>query len=204
MVKTLKLIVLMGFAGLILGAVSMLAAAYMSPAQKNVTGTKFDYLLELEAKTLLSNPRYDMQFIRTSQPDPSYNCHGWTFTGGRRAVLDTEVNRLISGFRYRPVIIPEPEDIVIYYDKENTLCHSGIVKATGANGFVLVESKWGALGRFIHKLDAPQIATSYTFYRKAEMPPMPPRWNPGYRPNHQSSRQPHRPVVTVPVPQGHS
>lgn len=181
MIKTLKLLAWMGLAGLLLGGASMLAAGYLN-TNKPHAGSKYEYLLELEAETLLHDPKYDLQFIRTSQPEPSYNCHGWTFAGGKRAVGDGEVYRLISGFRYRPVIIPEPDDIVVYFDRQNILCHSGIVKATGANGFVLVESKWGALGRFMHKLEAPQVAASHAYYRKVQMPPMSSRrFRPGHR-----------------------
>jgi hypothetical protein len=181
MARSLKMIAWVSFACLLLAGASMLAAGYLNPS-KPYAGTKHEYLLELEAETLLNDPKYAMQFIRTSEPEPAYNCHGWTFAGGKRSVGDGEVYRWLSGFRYRPVIIPEPEDIVVYYDRSNVLCHSGVVKATGANGFVLVESKWGALGRFMHKLEAPQVAASHAFYRKVQMPPMPPRrFGPGNR-----------------------
>lgn len=173
-------------AGLLLGGATMLTAAYWKPAKSTSKG--HELLLELEAEALLNDPQYAMQFIRTSQPNPNYNCHGWSFADGRRSVTVDEVYKYISGFRYRPVILPEPGDIVVYYDANNELCHSGIVKATGTKGFVLVESKWGALGRFLHLLETPQVATRYAFYRRREMPPPSSRWsgpvyrqpNPGY------------------------
>jgi hypothetical protein len=161
---------------------SLLALACMSGAVALSTQLRFELkatsptssmeeLLEWEAETLLSNPHYEQQFIRTGPPEWLYNCHGWTFTGGKRSVTDDEVKRILRHGRYRKVTEPEAGDVVIYYDAHGTLCHSGIVKATGKKGFVLVESKWGGAGRFLHVLELPQVQTSYAFYRRGKISP---------------------------------
>lgn len=138
---------------------------------KTISPTQsMEQLLEWEAETLLNNPHYDQQFIRTGPPEWLYNCHGWTFAGGNRTVSDIEVKRILRS-RYKRVDNPEPGDVVIYYDVHNTLCHSGVVKATGKDGFVLVESKWGGAGRFLHLLELPQVQTHHSYYRRGKSNP---------------------------------
>lgn len=127
---------------------------------------KVEDLLEWEADTLLSDPHYAQQFIRTGPPELRYNCHGWTFARGQRTVIDDEVKDLLNSDRFRKVSVPMSGDIVVYYDKTGDLCHSGIVKATGRQSFVLVESKWGGAGRFLHMLDLPQVQARHEFYRR--------------------------------------
>lgn len=145
--------------------VMVLAAQKLLGHKSYVSLNNYEALMELEAEELLNDPHYALQFIRTGQPELLYNCHGWTFTGGKRSVTLNEVERLLRT-RYREVTEPEPEDIVIYYDARGELCHSGVVKATGKKGFVLVESKWGGFGRFLHLLDAPQVQARHVFYHR--------------------------------------
>lgn len=128
--------------------------------------SRWERSLELEATTLLNDPHYAQQFIRTGPAKLEYNCHGWTFTRGRRDMTCDEVIERLNSGRYRKVMIPLPGDIVIYYDKDNNLCHSGVVKATGLRGFVLVESKWGGAGRFLHLLTLPKVHARFDFYRR--------------------------------------
>ncbi len=134
--------------------------------QKPRTIPQAEDLLEWEAETLLSDPHYAQQFIRTGQPEWLYNCHGWTFAQGRRSVSEIEVKEQLQSGRYRKVTVPLSGDIVVYYDQSGDLCHSGIVKATGRQGFVLVESKWGGAGRFLHVLNLPQVQARHEFYRR--------------------------------------
>lgn len=134
--------------------------------QKPRTFTDVDDLLEWEAETLLNDPHFAQQIIRTAPPELLYNCHGWTFTRGQRSVSEEEVDELLRSGRYRKVTVPMTGDIVIYYDKEGNVCHSGIIKATGRQGFVLVESKWGCAGRFLHLINLPQVHARFEFYRR--------------------------------------
>jgi len=151
---------------LLLASTAVLVGGMILYARQGATnGSQLDALLELEAETLLNDPHYSLQFIRTGPPELLYNCHGWTFARGQRAVSDDEVNELLHNGRYRRVTIPLAGDVVIYYDKTGELCHSGIVKATGRQGFVLVESKWGGAGRFLHLLNLPEVQVRHEFYR---------------------------------------
>lgn len=133
--------------------------------QGPVITSPYDDLLQWEAETLLNDSSYSQQLIRTGPAEVLYNCHGFTFAQGKRSVDDDEVLKLLKSSTYRKVTIPQAGDIVVYYDQYKALCHSGIVKATGKQGFVLVESKWGEAGRFLHVVSLPQVASSHEYYR---------------------------------------
>lgn len=151
--------------GILLTAASALGIGYLSNYFEKPLISK-EALLDLEAEKLLHDPQYAFQFIRTAPADVSYNCHGWTFRAGKRSVGDSEVTEWINSPRYKQVVTrPMPSDIVIYY-KGDSICHSGIVQSISRNGIVLVESKWGTLGRFIHPIDAPQVANRRVVLRR--------------------------------------
>lgn len=157
--------------GVVLG-VTMLTTGIIEYRQRRPAyQDKIEVMLTWEAENLLRDPRYAQQFIRTGPPEESYNCHGWTFARGRRALDISEVQMLLNNGLYRKVEYPESGDIVIYYDSQGDICHSGVVKATGNNGFVLVESKWGSAGRFLHMVRLPKVQTRYEFYRRAQRGP---------------------------------
>lgn len=149
----------------LLSGASYGVSSYFKPAHVSILS--YESLLDLEAETLLRDPQYAFQFIRTANADVSYNCHGWTFRAGKRSVSEAEVMEWIGSPRYKPVItLPQVGDIVLYY-RDSVLCHSGIVQAVSRNGIILVESKWGSLGRFLHRIDAPQVADSRIILRRA-------------------------------------
>jgi len=151
---------------LLASTVVLVAGMIHYTSQPPTRPSRMELLLQKEAELLLSNPRYAQQFIRTGPPAERYNCHGWTFAMGRRSVDQEEVHSLLHGSRYTKVSIPMPGDVVIYYDRSDEICHSGIVKASGPRNFVLVESKWGDAGRFIHMVSIPQAQARYEYYRR--------------------------------------
>jgi hypothetical protein len=122
-------------------------------------------LLELEAQTILSDPRSHAKLIRTADADYRYNCHGWTFTRGQREVHSDEVEQRLKD-EYHPTENPQLDDVVVYRDHRGDVMHSGVVKAVGQDGFVLVESKWGTAGRFIHEPSIARTFRSFQFYHK--------------------------------------
>lgn len=83
------------------------------------------------------------------------NCHGFTFTGGQFWIISSEVDAILEDNGYRPVTLPRPGDIAVYRSPDNgQVTHTGIVRyVSGASNVILVESKWGNLGRFIHPHD---------------------------------------------------
>jgi hypothetical protein len=43
--------------------------------------------------------------------------------------------------------------VAVFRNANGEVAHSGIVRGTNAEGKVLIESKWGRLGRFVHTDD---------------------------------------------------
>lgn len=100
--------------------------------------------------TYLRRSHYDVKLIQTDGPDPRYNCHGWVFTGGRAWVRGGSVEQILEENNYQPVAKPSPGDVAVYRDRAGEVTHTAIVRGFTADGTVLLESKWGKLGRYIH------------------------------------------------------
>ncbi len=108
--------------------------------------------------------------IQVAPPDPSYNCHDFAFFGGANGTVYGSVKELLASGGYAPVVRPQAGDVIIYYGPGADPLHSGVVKATGKDGFVLVESKWGQLGRYLHEATIPNFGVGYAFYRQGAEP----------------------------------
>ena len=104
--------------------------------------------------------------IRTGPAADEFNCHGWVFSGGRYWVSPTDIETILADNGYRPVSDPRAGDLVVYREGER-ITHTGVVR-TGGNGEpVIVESKWGWLGQFLHPPGATCYGRSFTYYRSA-------------------------------------
>jgi hypothetical protein len=96
------------------------------------------------------------------------NCHGWVFTGGRYFLLEEELAEILKDNGYQPVKAPQAGDLVLYRDHTDWPLHSGIVRVVHPDLPVLVESKWGDLGRFLHPVAMqPYRGTRVCYYRSA-------------------------------------
>jgi len=106
--------------------------------------------------------------IVSAPPDPSYVCHDWTFFGGVHNARAEDVEEILDGFGYVAVYEPQVGDVIVYRDAAGTsIVHSGLVKAVGEKGFVLIESKWGDRGRYIHLPAVNGLSLNYGYYRSA-------------------------------------
>ncbi len=100
----------------------------------------------------------------TNGPSGS-NCHGWVFTGGAHWLSSTDVESILRDNGYRLATSPRPGDLVVYR-REKEIIHTGVVRAVGQGIPVLVESKWGDLGVFVHTADEhPYGDAPPTYYR---------------------------------------
>ncbi len=105
------------------------------------------------------------RIIRTADPDPTYNCHGWVFTAGRFALRSEDVELILEDNQYTKVDEPQPGDLIIYRDDQGRILHTGLVRSVIAGEIVLIESKWGPLGRFLHGPEDQPWGENYTYYR---------------------------------------
>jgi hypothetical protein len=94
------------------------------------------------------------------------NCHGFVFTGGRYWLGGAQVNAILDDNGYEQVSVAQLDDLAVYRDPSGAIAHTGIVRGLAADGVVLVESKWGQGGRFIHRHDRHSYPDAEcTFYR---------------------------------------
>ena len=103
--------------------------------------------------------------IQVAPADWSYNCHGWIFTGGHYLLPYGDVEAILQDNGYRPLEHPEVGDLVVYRDGNGSICHSALVCAVRQGGEVLLESKWGTEGRYVHSPEATPYGQSWTYYR---------------------------------------
>jgi hypothetical protein len=104
------------------------------------------------------------RLIRTAEPDLSYNCHGWVFAAGRHWIKGRDVDPILTGNGYRKVAVPQAGDVVVYRSREgSTVLHTRLVR-TVEPGLVLIESKWGALGRYVHRAEDQCYGDNFAFY----------------------------------------
>ncbi len=93
--------------------------------------------------------RLGLKLIQTGSSDPRYNCHGWIFAAGRYWVRSNSVERVLADNRYGKVERPAEGDVAIYRNHKGEVTHSALVRSI-AGELVLLESKWGRLGRYVH------------------------------------------------------
>jgi hypothetical protein len=94
------------------------------------------------------------------------NCHGWVFTGGKHILGLDGVARILEDNGYRECEVPHPGDLIVYRDDRGEILHTGLVRA-GLFGGMLIESKWGLEGRFVHEPNQQPYGNRFTYYRSS-------------------------------------
>jgi hypothetical protein len=114
----------------------------------------------------LQQQHMELKVIQTAPPDPRYNCHGWVFAGGRYWVRSDAVNRVLADNRYDKVERPAAGDVAIFRNEKGEVTHSALVRSADEGAPVLLESKWGRLGRYVHTAsDHAYCGHTVTYYR---------------------------------------
>jgi hypothetical protein len=108
--------------------------------------------------------QYKHQIIRLGDPSAESNCHGWVYTGGRYAIQGRHVEALLQDNGYIEVGEPVADDIVVYRLENGEVAHTGRVRLQDGEGLILIESKWGPLGVYLHPLMSQPYGARYTFY----------------------------------------
>lgn len=121
-------------------------------------------LADMDAASI-ANLELQAGVIRTAAPDRGYNCHGWVFTEGRGWLQGAQVEAILRDNGYHAVAAPEAGDVAVYRGPDGAITHSGVVRVAGPGCPVLVESKWGQGGRFLHPPTNVPYAGEPTFYR---------------------------------------
>jgi hypothetical protein len=113
----------------------------------------------------LQDLKLHLKTIQVGPADMKYNCHGWVFASGRYWLRGIHVADILADNGYRAVERPAPGDVAVFRNGEGAVIHSGLVRASG-DGPILIESKWGRMGRYIHTADDHAYrGQSLTYYR---------------------------------------
>jgi hypothetical protein len=105
--------------------------------------------------------------IRTGAASDEYNCHGWVFAEGHYWVKGEDVPTILEDNGYRSTAQPQVGDIVIYRDYGAHVAHSGVVRVANPDNPILIESKLGKGGRFVHTPEALRYGVDLTYYHTA-------------------------------------
>jgi hypothetical protein len=119
---------------------------------------------EAEERYFRTTQQFKDQVIRQGTADERTNCHGWVFTGGKFILSGSEVNVILMENGYTEQKTPQSGDLVIYRTA-GLVIHSALVQYVAGDQPVLVRSKWGSLGVFVHPIDKSPYGTDYAFYR---------------------------------------
>lgn len=120
---------------------------------------------EYATTTLERVARMAEPLIVQEAPNQNYNCHGWVFTGGKFFLKGESVEQILRENGYRKIGIPQENDIVIYRSATGKILHTGLVRTQLSNGTILVESKWGADGRYLHRTENQPYSQNFEYYR---------------------------------------
>ena len=107
---------------------------------------------------------YSERWIRRGPPTDHSNCHGWVFTGGQYNLAGAQVNTILAENGYEVVKKPQAGDVIVYRT-DTLLRHTGVVQAVLPDYTVMVESKWGWRGVFLHAAADSPYGKEYEFRR---------------------------------------
>jgi hypothetical protein len=125
--------------------------------------------LRAAEEIVLAEKRFILEVIRVAGPSTTSNCHGWVFTGGAFGVPSEEVDAILADNGYLPVDEVQPGDLMICRNEMGLPSHTGIVRFAGEDGMVLVESKWGPLGVFLHAPETQPYGENFDFWRSPRL-----------------------------------
>jgi hypothetical protein len=120
--------------------------------------------LEQSEDLLMRKRALSDNLIRRGPADDASNCHGWVFTGGRYWLTAAAVETILAENGYAPPGAPAAGDLVVYRDEAGQPGHTAVVRAIADDGTVLVEGKWGAMGVYLHDVNA-GYGKNITYYR---------------------------------------
>jgi hypothetical protein len=118
-------------------------------------------------KNYLERSKFNNNLIRRGKADGQSNCHGWVFTDGQFWVPGSAVPRILQENNYHLTSNPLPGDIAIYRDDAGNVTHTALVRYVTPGQPTLVESKWGALGIYLHNISECPYGKQFEFYHSS-------------------------------------
>jgi hypothetical protein len=119
---------------------------------------------ELLRHDLAIADNYPHSVIRLGEPDDHSNCHGFVFASGQYAIRGEDVELILADNCFAPVTAPAAGDVIVYRGRAGKVIHTGVVRIVGGPDSILVESKWGPLGVYLHRADLSPYGVEITYY----------------------------------------
>jgi hypothetical protein len=114
---------------------------------------------------LAEHPQRSTSVIARGAPDSTTNCHGWVFAGGE-FLLDLDgLATILQDNGYARCTTPQPGDVILYFVGDEVPVHTGVVSGVLRDGTVIIESKWGVDGRYLHRPEDQPYSQTFVFYR---------------------------------------
>lgn len=112
---------------------------------------------------------YSIEFsgnvIQRAPAGPLANCHGWVFLDAQYLISGEAVQRILDDNGYEVVQEALAGDVIVYRDTDQNIVHTGVVRGVLDDGTIIIESKWGTEGVFLHNpLETPYLS-NFEYYR---------------------------------------
>jgi hypothetical protein len=108
------------------------------------------------------------RILPVSKPELATNCHGWVFLGAGYCLLGQDIDAILEDNAYEKVAQPRHGDLIVYRNGPANIVHTGLVRFAD-EGMVLVESKWGVLGRYLHPPENQPYSQEWFFCRSPRL-----------------------------------
>lgn len=103
--------------------------------------------------------------IQRGPANPTSNCHGWVFLDSQFLISGEAVQQILDDNGYELVSEPKAGDVIIYRDANRNIVHSGLVRGVLNDETVIIESKWGTEGLFLHDPAGTPYSQLFEYYR---------------------------------------
>lgn len=103
--------------------------------------------------------------IQRGPADPAANCHGWVFLDSQFLIPGEAVQQILDDNGYELTEEPRAGDVIVYRNADREIVHSGLVRGVLNDGTIIIESKWGIEGTFLHDPDGTPYSTLYEYHR---------------------------------------
>lgn len=103
--------------------------------------------------------------IQRGPADPAANCHGWVFLDSQFLIPGEAVQQILDDNGYELTDEPKAGDVIIYRSDNRDIVHSGLVRGVLNDGTIIIESKWGIEGTFLHDPEGTPYSTLFEYYR---------------------------------------
>ncbi len=103
--------------------------------------------------------------IQRGPADRMANCHGWVFLDSQFLISGEAVKQILDDNGYEVVAEPKAGDVIAYRSENRDIVHTGLVRGVLNDGTVIIESKWGIEGVFLHDPEGTPYSTLFEYYR---------------------------------------